>query len=155
MGNSRYILVLSLILVGLNGQTTPNNKPVGILHLLFKTTEKLVHHSPKPFFENRPIELELYIDFPKDSLEIVSIFIKTEQMEQFQERPLTEKRGIYIFELNQKTYPGITVDYFYYVKTHSQGAYAYPLNEKGEISPISQRFIDPVNYYKWKKILNR
>ncbi|MBT3590641.1 MAG: hypothetical protein HOK52_07790 [Candidatus Marinimicrobia bacterium] len=155
MGKLNYILVLSLILVVLNGQTTPNSKPVGILHLLFKPSEKLIHHSPEPFFLNRLIELELFIDFPKDSLETISIFIKTDQMDQFQEQPLVEKRGIHIFKLNQKAYPGITVEYFYYVKTYSQGSYAYPLNDKGEISPISQRFIDPVKYYKWKKILNR
>ena len=148
-------LSISLLLCPLSAQDHLSKNKPGIFDLLFKPSERLIHHSPKPFFQNRPIELQLYIDFPNDSLEMASIFLKTDQMSQFQEQPLKVKKGLYTFELNQKVYPGITVEYFYYVKTLSQGSFAYPLNEVGEIDPIKHRFIDPVDYYKWKKILNR
>lgn len=147
-----FVGVTSCILFG---QTASTDKPFSIFQLLFKSSERLVHHSPAPFFNHRPTELELFVDFPQDSLENVSLFIKTDLMNQYQEQPLTDKKGLYAFSLNPEEFPGIKVTYFYYVKTLYQGSYAYPLNKDGQIKPIEQRFIDPVEYYKWKKILNR
>ena len=68
----------------------------------FQEISTLLHMPPKNIFDDRPTKLQLYVDLPEDSIARVSIFYKTNIMENMQEIPLI-KEGVFIpLNLNLK-----------------------------------------------------
>ena len=49
-----------------------------LLKRKFASTTKLLHKPPRPFFQGRPYNLEFFSDLPKDSVEALALFFKTE-----------------------------------------------------------------------------
>jgi len=148
-------LLVFLVCFSINGQEPESDLIFGFPQLSFKPSKKLVHHPPIPFFKNRLFNLELFVDFPSDSLEKTSLFLRTNKMKQFQEKMLKIKKGLYSFEFNPMSFPGDSLEYFFYVETKSSGYYALPLDSDGRIKPLKQKFVDPVVYYKQRRALNK
>lgn len=119
-----------------------------LLELSFSLEQRLFHHPPLPFFEGRPYNLEVVVDIPKDSLEMISIFLKTDQMSSYQEVPLKPHRGRFLFGYDPQEYPGKLLRYFIVATAKGFRLYAIPLNKSGRIRPFTVRPVDPVKVYE-------
>ena len=121
----------------------------------FMETIRIIHHPEEIMFINRPYNLDLFVNFPSDSVESVSLFIKTDNMARYQEFFLTRVRGRYTFRYDPVKMPGKSIRYFFVVRLKPFALFATPLNKDGFIQPVERTFVDPVAYYKWKRAQNR
>ena len=114
----------------------------------FQEMSTLLHLPPKNIFDDRPTKLQLYVDLPEDSIARVSIFYKTNIMENMQEIPLIKERGFYTFKFEPKVPGADSVTYFFTVATSYQSMYATPLDKNGNIKPYKKPLIDPIKYFE-------
>jgi hypothetical protein len=121
----------------------------------FLSTVRITHHPEEILFANRPYDLDLFVAFPRDSVASVSIFIRTDSMEQFQEFPLTGRFGRYTYRYDPERLPGRYIEYFFVVRLKPFALFATPLDEQGRPHPVKRIFVDPVEYFRWKKAHNR
>ncbi len=121
----------------------------------FMQTIRIIHQPEEIMFMNRPYNLELFVNFPSDSVESVSLFIRTDNMTRYQEFLLPGVRGRYTFRYDPVKMPGKSIRYFFVVRLKPFALFATPLNEDGSIRPVERTFVDPVAYYKWKRAQNR
>lgn len=110
-----------------------------------------MHHPPEIIFTGRLYDLDLYVDFPRDSLESVALFVKTESMSRFQEIQLSGADRWYHYRFDPQRFPGKTLQYFFLVQIKGKGLFATPLNQDGYIQPVKRTRIDPREYFRWKQ----
>ncbi|MFQ6674920.1 MAG: hypothetical protein ACE5LH_01100 [Fidelibacterota bacterium] len=138
--------IISALLVSVSSVTA---QPAdSLLKATFSLKQRLYHHPPIPFFKGRPYNLEVVVDIPGDSLETVSIFLKTDRMSSYQEIPLTPYRGRYLFRYDPEEYPGDVVSYFLVAAARGFRLYAIPLDKSGKIAPFTIHPLKPVKYYE-------
>lgn len=138
------IVIVVLLVTGFAVAQTADS----LLELTFSLQQRLFHHPPLPFYKQRPYNLEVVVDIPRDSLESVSIFLKTDQMSSYQEVPLESYRGRYLFRFDPQEYPGELLNYFLVATTKGFRLYAVPLNKSGRIKPYKIRPLDPIRTYE-------
>ena len=114
----------------------------------FQAMSTLLHMPPKNIFDDRPTKLQLYVDLPEDSIARVSIFYKTNIMENMQEIPLIKEGGFYTFKFEPEVPGADSVTYFFTVATSYQSMYATPLDNNGNIKPYKKPLIDPIKYFE-------
>lgn len=114
----------------------------------FQEKSTLLHLPPKNIFDDRPTKLQLYVDLPEDSIARVSIFYKTNIMENMQEIPLIKEGGFYTFKFEPEVPGADSVTYFFTVATSYQSMYATPLDKYGNIKPYKKPLIDPIKYFE-------
>jgi hypothetical protein len=114
-------------------------------------TPRIFHHPAKVVFNNRPYDIDLFLDFPEDSLKTVSLFLKTNRMRVYREIPLTMERARYRYRYNPYDLPGDTLTYFFIVELTDYSLFASPLDKQGFIEPVVRPLVDPVAYYKGLK----
>ena len=114
----------------------------------FQEKSTLLHLPPKNIFDDRPTKLQLYVDLPEDSIARVSIFYKTNIMENMQEIPLIKEGGFYTFKFEPEVPGADSVTYFFTVATSYQSIYATPLDKNGNIKPYKKPLIDPIKYFE-------
>lgn len=119
-----------------------------LLKRKFASTTKLLHKPPRPFFQGRPYNLEFFSDLPKDSVETLALFFKTEANLEYWEVPLEPYRGRYRFRYDPKLHPGEEITYFFVAIMKNAGIYAVPLNGDGKLAPYYIRLVDPIKYYE-------
>ncbi|RMF11139.1 MAG: hypothetical protein D6762_00085 [Candidatus Neomarinimicrobiota bacterium] len=144
--------VLTLFLLGcalVTGQDEDSWSPVNPGPFL--KTIKMIHHAPDIMFQGRPYDLELFVDFPEDSIESVLIHIKTDSMYTYLEIPLKKNRDHYLYRFNPRWFKGQHIQYFFTVQLSNFKIFATPMDEVGNIKPIRRTLIDPVQYWEWRK----
>ena len=114
----------------------------------FQEKSTLLHLPPKNIFDDRPTKLQLYVDLLEDSIARVSIFYKTNIMENMQEIPLIKEGGFYTFKFEPEVTGADSVTYFFTVATSYQSIYATPLDKNGNIKPYKKPLIDPIKYFE-------
>ena len=114
----------------------------------FQEMSTLLHMPPKNIFDDRPTKLQLYVDLPEDSIASVSIFYKTNIMENMQEISLIKEGGFYTFNFEPEVLGADSVTYFFTVATSYQSIYATPLDKNGNIKPYIKPLIDPIKYFE-------
>ena len=114
----------------------------------FQEKSTLLHLPPKNIFDDRPTKLQLYVDIPEDSIARVSIFYKTNIMENMQEIPLIKEGGFYTFKFEPEVPGADFVTYFFTVATSYQSMYATPVDNNGNIKPYKKPLIDPIKYFE-------
>ena len=119
-----------------------------LLKRKFSFSTKLLHNPPRPFFQGRPYNLEFFSYLPKDSVETLSLFFKTDQTLEYREVPLKPYRGRYRFRYDPKLYPGDEITYFFVVVMKNAGLYAVPVYGDGKLAPFRVRPVDPIKYYE-------
>ncbi len=136
----------------------PQEPDVGIKELLNKkllSEPKLYHYPPDPLFTDRPFSLDMVMDIPDASAQLVLLFFKTDQMTNYREISLKGNHGLYRFKVKKGEFPGQSIDYFFVVHTIEGEIYGTPLNSKGILSPVKRKFLDPIQYYERKKRMNQ
>ena len=113
-----------------------------------QTTPLLLHLPPKIIFDDRITKLQLYVDIPEDSIAMVSIFYRTNKMENMQEITLAKEKGSYSFNFDPGIQGGDSVTYFFTVAVKDQSIHATPLDINGEIKPYNKPLVDPIKYYE-------
>ena len=93
-------------------------------------------------------------DLPSDSIESATLYFKTDSMSYFREFELEGTFGKYQFVFEHKVYAGSHLQYYFIIKT-KDGIHGTPVNERGWIIPTNNLLIDPKEYFKQKKRLNR
>jgi len=149
------IFYFSIFLVTISFSQKPD---IGIKELLSKrllSEPKLYHYPPDPLFINRPFSLDMVTDIPDVLIQSVSLFFKTDQMENYREISLKGSHGLYRFKVKTDEFPGKSINYFFVIYTNEREVYGAPLNSKGIISPVKRKFLDPIQYYNRKKRLNQ
>ncbi len=148
---NKFSLVLSLpLLLGLlTAQEEDAWSPVNPGPFL--KTIKMIHHPPDILFQGRPYDLELYVDFPADSIEAVSIFIKTDSMYTYLEIPLKSTEDHYSYRFKPRRFKGNIIDYFFTVRLTNFKIFATPMDNLGQIKPVRRTLIDPTKYWEWRK----
>lgn len=114
----------------------------------FPPTLRIFHYPAKVVFNNRPYDIDLFLDFPEDSLQTVSLFLKTNRMRVYREIPLAMQRARYRYRYNPYDLPGDTLIYFFIVELTDYSLFASPLNKQGWIEPVVRPLVDPVVYYE-------
>ena len=93
-------------------------------------------------------------DLPSDSIESATLYFKTDSMSYFREFELKGVFGKYQFVFEHEVYTGSHLQYYFIIKT-KDGIHGTPVNERGWIIPTNNLLIDPKEYFKQKKRLNR
>jgi len=127
-----------------DAQDTTRQVPTGP----FPVTPRIFHYPAKVVFNNRPYDIDLFVDFPEDSLKTVSLFLKTNRMRVYREIPLPMQRARYRYRYNPYDLPGDTLTYFFIVELTDYSLFASPLDDHGWIEPVVRPLVDPVAYYK-------
>ncbi|NOZ73806.1 MAG: hypothetical protein GXO90_00270 [FCB group bacterium] len=143
------IALIALVLVSLSAQDDETWTPMNPGPFL--KTIKIIHQPPEILFQGRPYDLELYVDFPTDSIETVSINIKTDSMYTFLEIPLKSKEDHYTYRFRPRRFKGNVVEYFFTVRLTNFKIFASPMDDVGQIKPVHRTLIDPVKYWEWRK----
>ena len=147
--NSR--IYLALLFIFSNTTWLPAAEPDSTLDIsaaYFRTVPLLLHLPPKIIFDDRPTKLQLYVDIPEDSIVTVSIFYRTNAMENMQEIPLAKVRGFYAFNFDPGFQGGDSVTYFFTVAAIDQSMHATPLDKNGKIKPYNKPLVDPIKYFE-------
>jgi len=113
-------------------------------------SKKIIHHPKEIMFQGRNYNLELIVDIPKDSIESVNLFIRTDIKRPYQEISLKRKRGIYSFRFDPEVFSGSLVQYFFIVQLSDYSLFAIPVDKRSAIQPVKRTLVDAVEYYKLK-----
>ena len=54
----------------------------------------------------------------------------------------------YVYRYDPKTKPAEEITYFFTIILKNGAIHAVPINQTGELKPINQKLVDPVEYYK-------
>ena len=138
--------LLSIFLLSSEPADTIEKPPVGS----YLETVKIIHHPSEIMFQGRMYDLELFVHFPEDILKSVSLFIRTDTTNRYQEIPMKLKRGRYSVRYDPAVYPGVLLQYFFIVRLADYSVFATPINKNGIIQPVEHKLIDPVKYYQLK-----
>lgn len=111
-------------------------------------TYKILHQPNKVLFNSREFELEVFTDFSKKEIESVSLFYKIDDKPQFTEIPFNLNAFRYVYKYNPKIKPADQITYFFTIALKNGSFFATPIDEDGNLKPITQRLVDPVEYYK-------
>ena len=141
---------LALLFIFLNTTWLPAAEPDSTLDIsasYLQTIPLLMHLPPKIVFDDRLTKLQLYVDIPEDSIETVSIFYRTNTMENMQEIILAKEKGSYSFNFDPGIQGGDSVAYFFTVAVKDQSIHATPLDINGKIKPYNKPLVDAIKYY--------
>ena len=111
-------------------------------------TSKVLHHPNKVLFNSQPFELEVFTDFLKDEVESVSLFYKIDKKPQFIEIPFDLDLHRYVYRYDPKVKPAEKITYFFTIILKNGAIHAVPTTQTGELKPITQNLVDPVEFYK-------
>ena len=142
---------LALLFIFLNTTWLPAAEPDSTLDIsasYLRTIPLLMHLPPKIVFDDRLTKLQLYVDIPEDSIETVSIFYRTNTMENMQEIILAKEKGSYYFNFDPGIQGGDSVAYFFTVAVKDQSIHATPLDINGKIKPYNKPLVDAIKYYE-------
>ena len=142
---------LALLFIFLNTTWLPAAEPDSTLDIsasYLRTIPLLMHLPPKIVFDDRLTKLQLYVDIPEDSIETVSIFYRTNTMENMQEIILAKEKGSYSFNFDPGIQGGDSVAYFFTVAVKDQSIHATPLDINGKIKPYNKPLVDAIKYYE-------
>ena len=142
---------LALLFIFLNTTWLPAAEPDSTLDIsasYLQTIPLLMHLPPKIVFDDRLTKLQLYVDIPEDSIETVSIFYRTNTMENMQEIILAKEKGSYSFNFDPGIQGGDSVAYFFTVAVKDQSIHATPLDINGKIKPYNKPLVDAIKYYE-------
>ena len=142
---------LALIFIFLITTWLPAAEPDSTLDIsasYLQTIPLLMHLPPKIVFDDRLTKLQLYVDIPEDSIETVSIFYRTNTMENMQEIILAKEKGSYSFNFDPGIQGGDSVAYFFTVAVKDQSIHATPLDINGKIKPYNKPLVDAIKYYE-------
>jgi len=142
---------LALLFIFLNTTWLPAAEPDSTLDIsasYLQTIPLLMHLPPKIVFDDRLTKLQLYVDIPEDSIETVSIFYRTNTMENMQEIILAKEKGSYSFNFDPGIQDGDSVAYFFTVAVKDQSIHATPLDINGKIKPYNKPLVDAIKYYE-------
>ena len=142
---------LALLFIFLNTTWLPAAEPDSTLDIsasYLQTIPLLMHLPPKIIFDDRLTKLQLYVDIPEDSIETVSIFYRTNTMENMQEIILAKEKGSYSFNFDPGIQGGDSVAYFFMVAVKDQSIHATPLDINGKIKPYNKPLVDAIKYYE-------
>ena len=145
------MLILFSFLIILNLQIT---KELRDKNPAFFKNQRIFHSAPKPLFKNRNHTLDFVTDLPSDSIKSATLYFKTDSMSYFREFELEGTFGKYQFVFEHEVYAGSHLQYYFIIKT-KDGIHGTPVNERGWIIPTNNLLIDPKEYFKQKKRLNR
>ena len=120
---------------------------------LFKN-QRLYHTPPKPLFKGRSHDLDFITNIPDDSVLTATLFFKTNFMAYYQEFSLKGNQGLYQFTYEPETYPGTHLQYYFVIET-DKNIHGCPINDQGELTPVDNLLIDPIQYFKQQSRLNR
>ena len=142
---------LALLFIFLNTTWLPAAEPDSTLDIsasYLQTIPLLMHLPPKIVFDDRLTKLQLYVDIPVDSIATVSIFYRTNTMENMQEIILAKEKGSYSFNFDPGIQGGDSVAYFFTVAVKDQSIHATPLDINGKIKPYNKPLVDAIKYYE-------
>jgi len=142
---------LALLFIFLNTTWLPAAEPDSTLDIsasYLQTIPLLMHLPPKIVFDDRLTKLQLYVDITEDSIETVSIFYRTNTMENMQEIILAKEKGSYSFNFDPGIQGGDSVAYFFTVAVKDQSIHATPLDINGKIKPYNKPLVDAIKYYE-------
>ncbi len=142
---------LALLFIFLNTTWLPAAEPDSTLDIsasYLQTIPLLMHLPPKIVFDDRLTKLQLYVDIPEDSIETVSIFYRTNTMENMQEIILAKEKGSYSFKFDPGIQGGDSIAYFFTVAVKDQSIHATPLDINGKIKPYNKPLVDAIKYYE-------
>lgn len=142
--------ILPLLLAGTIWQSETPLPADSLLTKTFLTTPSVFHTEPEVLFTNRPQHIDLFVEFPKESLESVRLYFRTDSMTVWQEIHLEYFRGRYRYLFDPNAIPGTELEYFFIVTRKDFAIYADPLDKNGKLTPVAKPLLDPVKYYKEK-----
>ncbi|MCH7611986.1 MAG: hypothetical protein IIB45_01350 [Candidatus Marinimicrobia bacterium] len=137
------LLLIASGLIQISNPDLPQEGP-------FPITPRVFHHPKNVVFNTRPYNMDLFVDFDENEIESVSLFFKTDAMDNYVEFPLKIIRARYRHQFNPLITPAKTIEYFFVVSLKDHSIYAAPLDKNGYIKVVKRTLQDPAEYFKWK-----
>ncbi|MBC8216022.1 MAG: hypothetical protein H8E64_05885 [Candidatus Marinimicrobia bacterium] len=121
----------------------------------FQWSPRLLHHPPEIVFTHRPTDLELFVEIPLDSIESVSLFLKTDAINTAREIPLQFSKERYAYRFDPTVCQCTFIQYFFVVRLSDYSILSVPVNDQKEPEPVERPLINPQEYYQQKWDQNR
>ncbi|MEA1880905.1 MAG: hypothetical protein U9N31_00660 [Candidatus Marinimicrobia bacterium] len=114
----------------------------------FSFTPKVFHHPDRVLFNSRAFELEVFTDFPREKIQSVSLFYKTDTMPRIVEIPFHPQDKRFVFRYDPKEKPANKITYFFTVGLKDDAMFATPVDSLGQLQPITKFLLNPADYFK-------
>lgn len=122
--------------------------PMKISDRKFSFTPKLFHHPQRVLFNSRTFDLEVFSDFPPNSVQSISLFYKTDTVPRYQEIPFDPHKKRFSYRYNPRKYPANKITYFFTISLTNGELYGTPVDSVGQLLPVTKYLWDPREYYK-------
>ncbi|MBC8345012.1 MAG: hypothetical protein ISR82_07500 [Candidatus Marinimicrobia bacterium] len=114
----------------------------------FSFTPKLFHHPQRVLFNSRAFDLEVFSDFPRDSVESLSLFYMTDAVPRYREIPFDPQEKRFSYRYDPRNNPANYITYFFTISLINGELYGTPVDSVGRLNPITKYLLDPIEYYK-------
>jgi len=114
----------------------------------FSFTPKVFHHPDRVLFNSRTFDLEVFSDFPRDSVQSISLFYKTDTVPRYQEIPFDPHKKRFSYRYDPRKYPANKITYFFTISLTNGELYGTPVDSVGQLLPVTKYLWDPREYYK-------
>ena len=117
------------------------------LRLSSGSRNHIFYHPPYAILNDRPHVVDLMVEFDPDEIASVSLLLRTDASQTYQELPMTGRFGRYsrIVPVTQLT--GQRLTYFFLVTMKDYALWGYPINEDGHIQPYVIDLVPPTQEF--------
>lgn len=117
------------------------------LHLSSDSLNHIFYHPPYAILNDRPYIFDLVLDFEPDEIASVSLFLRTDASQTYQELAMVGKFGRYsqIVPVTQLT--GKRLTYFFLVTMQDYALWGYPVGKDGRIQPYVIDLVPPTQEF--------
>ncbi|UCD36653.1 MAG: hypothetical protein JSW54_07355 [Fidelibacterota bacterium] len=112
----------------------------------------LFHNPPVAILNDRPFRMDLFVNIQPEDIESVSLFIRVDTTENFEEIPLDGKYRRYRYILPQEELRGNALIYYFLVVLKDYSLYAYPVNEDSLLEPFVIDLVPPTLEFFQKEL---
>ena len=114
-------------------------------------TGPLFHNPPVAILNDRPFQIDFFVDFDPGTIESVNLFFRGDSSHTYKEIPLEGKYDRYSHVLPVEELWGSTLTYYFLVVLRDYGLWAYPTGGDGVLQPFVIDLVPPTEEFFQKR----
>ena len=117
------------------------------LYLSNASLNHIFYHPPYAILNDRPHVVDLIVEFDPDAITSVSLFLRTDASQTYQELAMAGKFGRFSRILPVTQLTGKRLTYFFLVTMQDYALWGYPVGEDGHIQPYVIDLVPPTQEF--------